>query len=126
MDICASAFLHTKMNGPPRVFETPAALTSRPSREISMATEHMNGVATNGNAESKGIPSKFVCERTLVEMKALATAIMAIGMAEDEGGPNGSMEAAITLAGMIRDRLDVFDRVLFPNGSAISDREAIQ
>jgi hypothetical protein len=86
-----------------------------------MATNHMNGVAANGNDEHKPrTPRPADCETPLREMEALSTAIYALGLAADapETGYRTG-EATATLAWMIRDRLRIIDQNLFPAGSAL-------
>jgi len=79
--------------------------------------ELINGVADNG---WKG---KHGCEQSMMEIMALSTAIMAMGMAEDEGGPTGNIEAVVALAGMIRERLLFIDRKLFPDGPVFDEND---
>jgi hypothetical protein len=86
-----------------------------------MATNHMNGVAANGNAEHK-LSGRQACEMPLVEIEALSIALHVLGSEVDTDKFGVRLgEAVSTLAWMIRERTLLIDRNLFPDGPAFDE-----
>ena len=80
-------------------------------------SEHMNGAAPCSCR-----PGRLACETPMLEIEAMATAIYVLGDQADSDKYGIRVGEAISrLAWMIRDRVLVMDRNLFPNSPVFDD-----